>query len=563
MRHVLAAIFILGLTHSVMAQEKPSVRVSLNRTELEVGFTSGNPIPPKFAQQKAGDVTNYVLYELEPAASPGTVSQDKSDLLQGSECIGFNCQAVRVRLKSPLQSGQTYILVLKSFPDDSQSITTRFDVKASAEPPKASLTKGPDAYKQRSQLTLRAPAPITVVGPIEVHRSFLKLNPDYSGYTEDSEVITADVRRIDDTLFILSLDRKLTEGQDLKLFVSNGITVKDTPGQPVRAEGTIKLASLPTKPEDIRLDLNLAGVAAVHQKPVFDLTGKFNPIRVYQVRDTEWIWEPTFKVDVGLRSTKSANSVVLAPLNFSNYLGENLEAFRPGKKTSAPPVLLTEHRDGTIQPSYANWMETPWYRPSDVKLTLGPKAEFDRNFRRKNVLGSVRFDFDFHRWRASIADKRRLLEADFGEAVAKAMRVNFGWSTVPYVAIDFGGHVNNETVSNTKKKASVLIPRHGILRSYLGFVTTFESNKFYLPISLTIDESVFYLAHTEVIGLVTDAGVETRRLHGIQHRGKATFNFALDPAKHYSLTLSYENGRLAPNFEYLNKFTSGIRVVFW
>ena len=562
MRHVLVVMFILGLNLCVMAQEKPLVSVSLNQTELDVGFASGNPIPRKFAQQRASDVTNYVLYELEPADSPGTVSQDKTELLQVSECIGFNCQALRMRLKAPLHGGQTYILVLKSFTDNEDSVTTRFDVKSSPAPIKATLTKGPDAYNQRTQLTLRAPAPITVVDPIEVQRSFLKLKPDNSGYTEDSEIIKADVDPRGDKLFILKLHSKLSEGQDLKLFISNGITVKDIPDQPVRAEGAFKLTGLPTKPEDIRLDLNLAGVAAVHQKPVFDLTAKFIPTRVYQVGDTEWIWEPTFKVDVGLRSTKSANSVVLAPLNFSNYLGENLKAFRPGPK-GVPPVLLTKHRDGTNQPSYANWMATPWYRPSDVKLTLGPKGEFDRNFRRKNVLGSVRFDFDFHRWRSSIADRRRLLEADWGEAVAKAIRLNFGWSLVPYVAVDFGEHVNNETVSNTKKKASVLIARHGILRGYFGFVTAFESNRFNLPISLTIDEAVFYLAHTEVVGLVTDAGVETRRLHGIQHRGKAVFSFALDPAKHYSLTLSYENGRVAPNFEYLNKFTSGFRVVFW
>jgi hypothetical protein len=33
-------------------------------------------------------------------------------------------------------------------------------------------------------------------------------------------------------------------------------------------------------------------------------------------------------------------------------------------------------------------------------------------------------------------------------------------------------------------------------------------------------------------------------------------------SKRYSFNVSYENGRKAPNFECLNKFTTGIKVVY-
>jgi hypothetical protein len=79
---------------------------------------------------------------------------------------------------------------------------------------------------------------------------------------------------------------------------------------------------------------------------------------------------------------------------------------------------------------------------------------------------------------------------------------------------------------------------------------------------LTLDESVVYLATREQIGYTTDDGVFLRSIRGVHPHFKTSVDLAFDPAKHYSLTFAYENGRLAPNFEYLNKFTSGIKVKY-
>jgi hypothetical protein len=565
MKYISTLLVMLCYAVVAQAQDKPVVEVSPDLRNIQITLTSGNSLPGKFTQNTSKDFDNYQLHELEPVAEPGVISKDRTALIdtaQAPACAGHNCQRVSLRLTQPLVANQTYILAIRKFTNEDAPVTVRFGVKAApATPEKAAISKGPDVTKQRSQLTLRSKTAIDVAPNVTVYRKYYKIKPDNTGVEEAADAIPATTIKKTDILYVLDLGRKLIEGQDLDLYIQNGIT--NSLAQNVRAEGKLKLSGIPTKPEDIRLDVNLASTSAVHQKPVFELTGKFIPTRIYQVKGTEWIWEPTATADLGLRSTKSTNSVVLAPFTFSNYIGENWESTRPGRYQQRPPSFA-ENRDGTEVPIYADWVSTPWYRLSDIKFTTSPiKGEFDRNFKRKNLLASARFDLNFHRWRATVKDKSRILEQNFSEDVVKSMRIDYGWSLVPYLSFDAGGHVNNETVTNKKKEVSVLVPRHKILRGYTGFVLTLESNKFLLPVTFTIDESVFYLATRETIGYTTDTSAELRRLKGVHHRGVAKLSFALDPAKHYNLTIGYENGRLAPNFEYLNKVTVGFRFVYW
>jgi hypothetical protein len=396
---------------------------------------------------------------------------------------------------------------------------------------------------------------VTLASPLTVKRTFYRLKDGV--VTPDEERFTAtSVRR--GPIHVLRLDRKLVEGQTHVLLIDNGIT--DAAGNNVRADGKVELAPPPKKPEDRRLDMSLATVAAAKQKAVFDLTAAIVPKRIYQVRNTNWLWEPKLAVDVGLRSTKSSNSIVVAPLNFRNvFLEDVFEAKLP---KPAKPELGPKTKDRVGRPitGWDTWRATPWYMPSDVEFTVGPKAEFDRNFKRKNVLGAVRFDFNFHRWLGTIARKRQLLEDSYGKPISSQIVLNSGWKLVPYLAFDFGGHVNNETVS--KKGKSVFVPRHKIFRSYVGFVSTIEWNTFGLPTSLSLEETWVHLAARETIGFTTDSGAELRQLRGFHPRSKVTLDFAFDPSKHYTFSIGFENGRLAPNFEYLNKLGAGIRVVY-
>jgi hypothetical protein len=203
----------------------------------------------------------------------------------------------------------------------------------------------------------------------------------------------------------------------------------------------------------------------------------------------------------------------------------------------------------------------PWYRLNSVEFRAGPKFEVDRRFARVNVLGSARLDFFFGRWVASIADRRARLKEDLKERSDQVF-MRYGFRLVPFVNFDFGGKVTGEVVENTTTKVRVVIPRNSIGRAQFGFVNLYEWYLFSLPMSLTIDENISYLWKPEIIGSVTTEGVNLRRIRGFQHRGKASFDIFLDPAKRYSFNISYENGRSAPNFEYLNKVTTGFRLQY-
>jgi hypothetical protein len=344
--------------------------------------------------------------------------------------------------------------------------------------------------------------------------------------------------------------------------VDSGIT--DSAGRSVIAEGTIKVRGLPSKPDELGIDINLSSDVAVHQRPIFQFVGKYKQTNLSDSKTVfgEWRWEPTASVDVGLRSTKSANAVTFEPLNIATeFFAKGVEDY-----IQAAPQLQTAPtgRPPTNPTSYANWLHTPWNGWSNLKVTVGPKFEFDRNFKRKNILGGLRFDLNFHRWHATIADKREMFKQSFGEDIGGQTRVRFGMEIVPFVAFDFGGHVNNETVHKKVSgvEKSVFVPRHKIFRSYAGLTSTFEFDDIGTPITITIEEALVHLASRETIGFTNDDGAFLRSVTGFHHRGKATFAFAVGRSKHYSLLLTYENGRQAPNLEYLNKLGTGIKIVY-
>lgn len=553
------------------AQVKPVAEPQPGGRHIDIRIKDG-VIPARFVQT-AGQLRHYTLVELEPADDPGTPTKDRTGWLnpdRPAECSGVNCQLLRLNLDSGLSAGQSFILAISDFTDDGRPVTLRFTVSPPpATPEKAELTTGPNVFSLPSQLQLKSKQDITVTPQVTVKRVFYKIRPDGSGFDMDPDKIDADVMRLTDRHYVLDLHGSLIEGKKHFLVIDQGIT--DAAGQPVTAEGTVEIPGIPTEAEKQRYNISIASNTAVHQKPIFELSATLKPydpdLHPKPAFGTEWLWEPTATVDVGLRSTKSANSVIIAPLNFSRAF--TLAAASTAPPPTAPTLGGTSGATGAPRPSvtrqiYANWLATPWYRPSDLKLTIGPKAEFDRTFKRKNLLGSARFDLNFHRWLATVEKKRDMITKSFGEEVGKNARLRFGWSLVPFAAFDFGGHVNNETVSKKVNgvEQSVVVPKHKILRSYLGFKGTFQVPEFAMPLTLTIEESLVHLGTRETIGYTTDDGAFLRQLRGFHHRGKASLLFALDPSKHYNFEFSYENGRQAPNFEYLNKTTAGIKIIY-
>jgi hypothetical protein len=358
--------------------------------------------------------------------------------------------------------------------------------------------------------------------------------------------------------FVLPL--RVSDGKQYQVRFKSGL--RDVLGDPVSADGSFKLPEVPKNDDDAKISGKLNTVAAVHQTAVLELSGKFAPLHRYYDRENRTIYlDPSVTVDVGLHSTKAANSVIFSGLFrdiITRCTGSGDKDCQP-----QPKCVKSADADATLG-TYQSWTRTPAFCLSEVRFAFGPRFETDRNFQRINTLGEARFDLDFWRLIGAIGDKRTMILGDLKNSAkyhAKADLLegpDFGFSFLPYVEFDAGGHVNQETVTNSKAKASLEVPRHGIFRVYAGGVAKFE----YKRASLKLDSAMIEMATEEEIGVVTSSGVALRRVTGIQPHSLASLDFGMDPARHYVLSFSYENGRAAPNFEYLSKFASGIKVIY-
>lgn len=539
MKHVVSLAAMLLAATTAAAQDPPQLAIKLlaGRTAIEVQFISETPSPrafPSLAQQ----IQNYGLYEILDPDQPEMRVVDRSalfDPITPPRCLA-GCAIVSLPLAQPLNYGQTFIFAFRNFPSvPPVRLLHRFKVEASAE-----ILPASSVYEQRRKLRLRAAVPISTTGTFAVIREVVRVTGNLN-IVEGGETIAASSSTTPAHQLEIRLGKKLAEGREHSLRISSGLV--DSQGHPITAKGKVKIAGVPVKEADSKIAARLSAVAAVNQKPVFELVGKFVPLRLVNIRRTPWAWEPSLNVDVGLGTTKSNNSVRLASPFMRKFL------LPPPQ---APPAL-------TKLPTYERWKSIPWYRPADVGFSLGPTQETDRKFRRWNTLGTLRFDFDFHRWHQTIRDKREMLLTDLEEKKAGLLEgVNGGFNLLPYVAFDLGGHVNEETVENKTTSSSLVVPRHGIFRTHVGLQGKFE----WKAIALTVDESLLVLGTHEKIGSTTETGVALRTLRGVHHRGKATLDFLLDPAKHYVFSIVYENGRQAPNFQYLNKVSTGIKVVY-
>jgi hypothetical protein len=424
----------------------------------------------------------------------------------------------------------------------------RFDLKRSA------IVITPSLDNSRKKVRLQGNVPLAAPATVTLKKNVLKIKPENNKVANSKTDLTAKVIDIAINDLTLALDEKLAEASTYNLSLENGLT--DGTGQTLKAKGKIKIPGLPTPPDAPSIDVRLSSAAAVNQKPFFDFAGNFappQPLLVWTLGGHQYYWDPKISIDVGLGQTKSNNSIILN-LPFKTDIDGQRLVFVDKNSIAAVDV-----QDGEVAkiPTYLGWKRTPWYSLGSTTFRFGPKFEVDRRFARINTLATLRFDFNFHRWQATIKDKRNLLSADLREQADQVL-MKAGFRIIPFVAVDLGRHATQELVENTKQKARLIVPRHNIARGYVGLNGLFQ----WQPFFLSLEENLIYLATDETIGFVTSAGVDQRKLRGIHHRGKASFDVSLDPAKRYSFNITYENGRLAPNFEYLNKVSVGIRLMY-
>jgi hypothetical protein len=540
-----------------------------DRMGIEIRLNTQATLPgnPKDRMQ---DKAKYRLYEVKNEGDPEMFIQEWTDFLaEPPECFTSDCQIIKLRFVKPLEYDQSFMLAVycllndkpcevpKDKPDEVPKDKLRkvFKFKVGAD---AKIVRSLNANDPPSKLRIESKIPIEAPnGEVKLkdERTRFRINEDATklvAVETEKDPFIATAEQDDDYSVDLDLKRGPAGGRKHKLKTNGGLY--EMPGAAsggqqrtvIIAKGEILLPSAP-KPEDARVSLSTSATAAVHLRPVFDFVGKIVPFRIWTVRDTKWRWEPTLTADIGLRQTKSANSITVEPLTFIRDFVQE-------------PAEIVDESQSDI-PTYTGWLRTPRSRPSNYRLIIGPKAEFDRSFKRKNILGAARVNFEFHRWRGLIANKRAMLENDLGDKAALVEGIESGLDIVPYVAVEAGGHVNNETVA-FNESINVFVPRHKIFRSYVGVTAIFEQKLIYLPMTFTFDESLIHLAATESIGYKTDTGVGLRRLRGFHHRSVVTWGIAFDPTKRFNFVVTYENGRKAPNLEYLNKVTAGFKFLY-
>lgn len=544
----------------------PVLKVTYDSREPSIGLNN-----------ESATSANYGLYRVENADTPRMHA-----VLLGLSVVGSGQGSNRVSLimtdLSCTETGATaamlaggYILEIAANAFDDHRSDKSTPLKPVDLPFKvgaASVTVAGNTFEQHREVGVHSDVPLAtasfenlhaeretlqVTNTNDIRDDFKEMKAVYPAKKKEGD-IPPEEKRPD---FVIPL--RISDGKQYQVRFKTGL--RDVLGNPVAADGNFKLPEVPKSDDDAKITGKLSNVAAVHQKAVLELSGKFAPLHRYYDRENRTVYfDPSLSVDVGLHSTKAANSVI-----FSGLFRDVLTRCSASSDANCDPhpACVKSGTSKTLA-TFSSWAATSPHCLTQVRFAYGPRFETDRNFQRINTLGEVRFDFDFWRLLGGIADKRSMILGDLKNNAkyrAKADLLegpNWGFSLLPYLEFDGGGHANQETVTNKKTKTSLEVPRHGIFRIYAGGVAKIE----YKRASLKIDSAMIEMATEEKIGVVTDTGVVLRQVRGIQPHSLASFDFGMDPARHYVFSLSYENGRSAPNFEYLNKFTSGIKLIY-
>lgn len=540
------------LSTAMRAQEEiVAISLGAGNTQLRLSLNSLRAID---RQQTLllSRIENYQLYEIEfpddPARMRG-VEQEK--IFVGAPVCEFDCSRVRLALAAPLGYDKTYMLKVSGLTLDQKAVRpVRFEVRREA----AII---PALDNSRKKIRVRATVPLEESSQrLTVKETVLKVSNQKDKVIAVVKENSAQV--IDSSAaneLTLELNRKLSENGVYYLAIENGLT--DGGNAAVKAAGKIKIAGLPAAPVAPPIDVKISTAAARAQKPLFDLVANLALPAPWNLDGAgKWYVEPKIALDIDLGQTKTKNSIVF---NFPFR-----RDFRVAGNEYAREISELDSKAGEVAklPGYYGWQQTPAHRLTSIEFRAGPKIEADRRFARINLLGSLRLDFNFSRWRASIDERREYLTDDLGKDRAEQVSVQTGFRLVPFLSFDFGRKLTAEVIENKRRAVRFVIPQYTIARAQFGFVNFYEWSAGSFPMLLTVEESLQYLFKSETVGVATADGINLRRLRGFQHLGKASLDLFLDRARRYSFNVTYENGRAAPNFEYLNKVTTGFRFLY-
>lgn len=394
---------------------------------------------------------------------------------------------------------------------------------------------------------------------------FLKLSP------EPVEAVVPEGGDYFPTEIELQLKKRLAENRN-HYFIVEG---RSDDGRKLSATGKITVPGLPPPNTKPVIDVNFYSEVGGNIKPHFNFFGILK-YRFLGSETSTFRLEPSLTYDLGLGSTKSKNALTLdVPVAFTEMAVQNIEG--ACRSVTQPSMVGDKGReedprltDGNVHlvplNCYNSWRNHSPFSIRSVGVSFGPKFEANKSFKKVNALARTQFTLNFHRWQNSVAEQLRYIALDLDRDKTfrdywRDVPIDFGFSITPRFGFEAGRKLTTETIRNKSGSINHVIDTYPILRAFAGFEQVYEFNNWLLPAKLTINEDLFYLAATEAIADIKDNRLIRRDVRGFHPYSKVVLDLFLDRARRYSFTVSYENGRAAPNFEYLNTIRSGIRLI--
>jgi len=547
-----------------------------NRNQTLVIKNSGTKVQSS-EETSLRNISNYKIYKLVDPDKV-TIHAEVHENIQVRSFEGtHNFQTwLKLELTNPIKFGETYLLEIVNAKWDGKPIPLirfKLDKKVAAK----TLNNPREAIYLEGKTNLSASGVEVKETVLKVDRSKKKLL--ISPTTIDVETPIKDSVPTEMTVYF---KKPLNEARNHRL----QIKVASDDGTELLAKTTVKIPALAPESRDADVDFSLSSEFGGGLKPQFNLAGVVKK-QFVESKNRHFVFAPVAKFDIGLGATKSKNAIVIdfpsvkdtwMTRRFSKgYCEKPLKQPTLKSQTRTPAPLnsedapqLTDGKNHEVDlPCYSEWNSRNPLTLYSIDFSAGPKVEMDRALARISLLGKVQFDFNFDRWQHSISNQRDFLELDLESDLQfsnnghhKDVIIPFGYKITPRFGFELGRKLTGEVIKNKDESIRHNIDPFPIFRTYTGVTGVFEWNKFYRPIKLTINQDLFYFAYQENSGELSDGILTLRNIKGFHPYGKAVLDIGLDPAARINFSFSWENGRAAPDFEYLNTIKSGIRFVY-
>ncbi len=538
-----------------------TLTVENNRQTAVISFSDrALKVSEEFAFKTA---SNYKFYELTDPKGINIRAVPLDNVAVQTVFVLQNGFRLNLELNQSLDYGKIYLLKINNAQLDGRELPV-LRLELSKEPTLKAFNDPRNRMRLESNVEISEKK-------VSVKETILKVSADKTSLEVLPVAVPVEVQKVTPTQMNIKFKDALSEARNHYF----NVELQADDGTPLKTKGKVFVPGLPPPSATPKIEVKLSSEFGGGLKPQFNLAGVIKNTFAKSDNDL-FYFEPILTFDVGLGATKSKNFISLE-LPILKY---SVEFPHPsGCRVLTPPNLkgdfadvvenpkMTEgKKDSVPLPCYSEWSRRHPLSLYSIDLKIGPKFETDRKFSRINALGTIQFDFNFDRWQRSIANQRSYLEADLKNT---AYRNNFndvwiktGFTITPRLGFEFGRKLTAEVIKNKTNTIRHIIPSSPILRAYTGISAEFEFNYGFLPMKLTLNQDLFYLASAESSGEFKSNVLNIRRVRGFHPLGRASLDIALDPAKRYNFNITFENGRSAPNFEYLNTVKTGLRIIY-